>query len=184
MSEMKFNLTDDLENLKMLEAKLKEKAENLCNKCHSAYIQLKFKLIELAEDITTENKLKFLMFLDSTGLTLEDIIQLLPNLFTHCITHLFIKKLVFELIEVKREIKNNYDIARIYEKLSSIGCPMPTDKTNDTKQQEPIFKPKRKPRTKKPINFRNIAGQTPTPQPTPQPEQTKEQPRKIELKFN
>lgn len=172
MSEIKFNLTDDLENLKMLEEQLKERAVKLCNKCHYLYLQLKFKLIELAEDITPDNKNKFMLYLNSTGFTLEDIVQLLPHLFTHCITHIFIKKLVFELIEYRTEQRNSVDVARIYEKLSYIGCPMSTDKTNDTKQQEPIFKPKRKPRKLRA-----------KPEPTPQPEQTKEQPRKIELIF-
>ena len=175
MSEMKFNLNDDLENLSILEAKLKERVEKLCNKCQYLYLQLKFKLIELAEDITPDNKNKFMLYLNSTGFTLEDIIQLLPYLFTHCITHIFIKKLVFELIEYRTEQRNNIDVARIYDKLSSIGCPMHTDKTNDTKQPEPNFKPKPKRKLR--------AKPTPKPEPTPQPEQTKEKPRKIELIF-
>jgi hypothetical protein len=179
MTEIKLNSTDDLENLKLVEAKLKEKIEILFNRDELIYLELKFKLIELAENLTTEAKIKFILYLDDIKLSVEDIIQLMPSLFTHCITHLIIKKIVFELYELKKEIRQNEDITKIYEKLNLLKCSVSLDISNDDKPQPPpqpvehqLFKPKRKPRAKKPIKIKNETEPTPTPKA-----------EKIELKF-
>lgn len=181
MTEIKLNSSDDLENLNIMEDILKKKIEVLFNRDQKLYIELKLKLIELAENLTTETKIKFILYLDDIKISVEDVIKLLPNLFTHCITHLIIKKIVFELYELTNEIKRDKDITKIYEKLNLLKCSVSMDITNDDKTKQPppaehpiFFKPKRKPRTTKPIKFKNEPEQNANPAPV----------EKIELKFN
>ena len=170
MTDIKFNSTDDLENIHILENKLIERVKRICNIDKKIYVEIKLKLIELAEKLTTENKLKFLLFLDDTGLVLEDVADLMPNLFTHCITHLFIKNLINELIEIRDDINQSEDINKIYNELHFYGCstylnfnepPPPT-----LPPPPPKTTPKRKPKPK---------TKQPEPQPEPQTETETEQ---------
>ena len=58
--KINFNSSDDLENIHILENKLIERVKKICNIDKKIYVEIKLKLIELAEKLTTENKLKFL----------------------------------------------------------------------------------------------------------------------------
>ena len=155
MTDIKFNSSDDLENIHILENKLIERVKRICNIDKLVYVELKNKLIELAENATTETKLKFLLYLCDTGLNLEDVAELMPVLFTHCITHLFIKKLLVELIEIRNDINKDEDMTKICEELKINGFNVYMDIINDDKKpppQPPQTKPKtkRKPKTKQP----------------------------------
>ena len=174
MTEIKFNSSDDLENIHILEKKLIERVKHICNIDKKIYVEIKLKLVELAEKLTTENKLKFLLFLDDTGLNLEDVAELMPNLFTHCITHLFIKNLISELIEIRDDISQSEDIKKIYNELHFFSCSTYlnfNEPPPPTLPPPPTTKPKRKPRTK--------------PKQTEQDkEQKKEICKKLDLIFN
>ena len=184
MIEIKFNSSDDLENIHILEHKLIERAKRICNIDKLVYIELKNKLIELAENTTTETKLKFLLFLCDINLHLEDVADLMPVLYTHCITHLYIKKLLVELIELRNDINKTEDIAKICEELKNRGCDVYMDIINEP---PPQTKPKRKPRTKQPKTEQDkqqkkelsqkldlIFNTEPEPEKEPEPEPEKE----------
>ena len=175
--KINFNLRDDLENINILENKLIERVKRICNINKLVYVELKNKLIELAENATTETKLKFLLYLCDTGLNLEDVAELLPVLYTHCITHIFIKNLIYELIEIRNDINKEEDLNKICEELKNYGCNVYMDITNDDKKPAPPppptipppppkTTPKRKPKPKQP------EPQTET-ETEPQPEQQK-----------
>ena len=193
MNDIKFNLRDDLENINILENKLIERVKRICNINKLVYVELKNKLIELAENATTETKLKFLLYLGDTGLNLEDVAELLPVLYTHCITHIFIKNLIYELIEIRNDINKADDLNKICEELKNYGCNVYMDITNDDKKPAPpppptipppppkttprakpcrVSNPKRKPRTKPKQTEPQTEPQTET-ETEPQPEQQK-----------
>ncbi len=202
--KINFNSRDDLENINILENKLIERVKRMCNIDKLVYVELKNKLIELAENATTETKLKFLLYLCDTGLNLEDVAELLPVLYTHCITHIFIKNLIYELIEIRNDINKAEDLKQICEELKNYGCNVYMDITNDDKKPSPPpppkepqtetetepqpeppkqkikqpFKPKRKPRTKQPQTEQEKEHKK------QDKEQKKEIYKKLELIFN
>jgi hypothetical protein len=210
--KINFNLRDDIENINILENKLIERVKRICNIDKLVYVELKNKLIELAENATTETKLKFLLYLCDTGLNLEDVAELLPVLYTHCITHLFIKKLLFELIELRNDINKDEDMTKICEELKINGFNVYMDIINDDKKPTPPPppppkpKPTRKPKPKQPEPQTEPQTETETEQPKPKPkrkprtkqplteqekehkkqdkEQKKELYKKLELIFN
>ena len=185
MTDIKFNLRDDLENIHILENKLIERVKRICNIDKKIYVELKIKLVELAENATTETKLKFLLYLGDTGLNLEDVAELLPVFYTHCITHLFIKNLIYELIEIRNDINKAEDLNQICEELKNYGCNVYMDITNDDTKPAPPPpqtkpKPNRKPKPKQPepqTETEQPEPQTETEQPEPQTETEPEQPK-------
>jgi hypothetical protein len=179
--KINFNLRDDIENINILENKLIERVKRICNIDKLVYVELKNKLIELAENATTETKLKFLLYLCDTGLNLEDVAELLPVLYTHCITHLFIKKLLFELIELRNDINKDEDMTKICEELKINGFNVYMDIINDDKKPAPPPpppkpKPKRKPKPKQPEPQTEPQTETETEQ-QKQPFKPKRKPR-------
>ena len=179
MTEIIFNSSDDLENIHILEKKLIERVKRICNIDKLVYVELKNKLIELAENATTETKLKFLLYLCDTGLNIEDIADLMTVLYTHCITHLFIKKLLVELIELRNDINKDNDMTKICEELKINGFNVYTDIINDDKKPAPQkTKPKRKPRTKQPQTEQEKEHKK------KDKEQKKELSQKLDLIFN
>lgn len=137
MNTEELNTTDDLDGLKLLNTKMKEKADDLFNRDINFYQELKNQIIELYNKNTLDEQIKFLKYIDSYDLTIEDIILISPCLFTHAITFLIIKNILDELIKYRNKMTHKIDMMYIQDKLS-----VSMDIINDIKIMTEPPKPK------------------------------------------
>ena len=131
------NITDDLDGLKLLNSKMKEKADELFNRDINFYQELKNQIIELYNKNILDEQIKFLKYIDSYDLTIEEVILILPCLFTHAITFLIIKNILDELIKYRNKMTHKIDMAYIQDKLN-----VSMDIINDIKIMTEPPKPK------------------------------------------
>jgi hypothetical protein len=137
MTTIELNTTDDLNGLKLFNSKMKEKADELFNRDIIFYQELKNEIIELYNKNILDKQIKFLKYIDSYDLSIEEVILILPCLFTHAITFLIIKNILEELIKYRNKMTHKIDMAYIQDKLN-----VSMDIINDNKIMSELPKPK------------------------------------------
>lgn len=147
MTTDELNTTDDLDGLKILNIKMKEKADDLFNRDINFYQELKNQIIELYNKNILDEQIKFLKYIDSYDLTIEDVILIAPCLFTHAITFLIIKNILDELIKYRNKMTHKIDMMYIQDKLN-----VSMDIINDIK----IMTDPPKPKVKKLRKFKTL----------------------------
>jgi hypothetical protein len=144
MDNIKLDDSDDFEGLQLLNKKIKDKADDMTSINIKCFRELQSIIMNLHQNDTSYTKNEFLKEIDSYKMTVEDILIILPNLFTHALTYSTLKKVLDELIEYRNKMRYKIDMAYIQDKLR-----VSLDISNDSKiLNEP---PKEKPKLKRKV---------------------------------
>jgi hypothetical protein len=145
MDNIKLDDSDDFEGLQLLNKKIKDKADDMTSINIKCFRELQSIIMNLYQNDTVYTKNEFLKEIDSYKMTVEDILIILPNLFTHAITYSTLKKVLDELIEYRNKMRYKIDMTYIQDKLR-----VSMDITNDSKImiEQPTPKPKQKRKVK------------------------------------